>query len=170
MGQQCRCSERRMETQIRRAYPNETKKCDEVLRSAFRGLVRRLGRELSDASFASLAKAIEHEKVMVATHGGSIVGVAVFSDKDISRTIEHVGVDTQVQGNGIGSKILQAIERDAFASGISTLRLDTVEFATELVQLYTRLGFKVVSKGLPKHHRDNHLRVFMEKNTSPRAI
>ena len=34
---------------------------------------------------------------------------------------------------------------------------------TDLLRLYRRHGFKVVRKSLPKHGRDDHIRVFMHK-------
>ncbi len=48
--------------------------------------------------------------------------------------------------------------------GVATLRLDTVEFMSDLLRLYRRHGFEVAEKGLPKHGRDNFMRVFMRKN------
>lgn len=104
---------------------------------------------------------------MVAAQGSNIVAAATFSDNDTYRSIEHVGVTPQAQGGGIGTKVLEAIERDAREHGLLSLQLDTVEFATDLVRLYTKLGYRVISKEPPKHGRDNHPRVFMNKNLSP---
>ena len=124
--------------EIRRATEDETEECNQVLHSAFHELVGRLGRQLTDMSFSILPEAIVSGRVMVAATSGRIVGLAITSDDGSRRSIEYVGTDVNEQGRGIGSNLLKAIERDAVKAGVTTLHLNTVEFASELVQLYSK--------------------------------
>ncbi|WP_370159968.1 GNAT family N-acetyltransferase [Limimaricola soesokkakensis] len=149
---------------IRKANSDEVQECEAVLRAAFDGFVRRLGRNLREDAYSGLPDEVSEARVLVAIDQSSIRGVAIYSLVDNSWNIDQVAVRPVDQGRGVGSALIERISSDAKAMGVATLRLDTVEFMSDLLRLYRRHGFEVAEKGLPKHGRDNFMRVFMRKN------
>jgi ribosomal protein S18 acetylase RimI-like enzyme len=60
--------------------------------------------------------------------------------------------------------MLEKIEEIASSRGIKKLTLDTAKMRADLIKLYERHGFRVFNECQPKHGKDNHVRVFMEKS------
>lgn len=101
--------------------------------------------------------------MLVAVELSIIQGVSIHSDTKSSRVIEQLAVRPGNQGRGIGSALIEWIERDAKSAGVRALELDTAEIMTDLLRLYGRYDFEVDRKDSPKHGRDSYLRVFMRK-------
>lgn len=78
-------------------------------------------------------------------------------------TFGQYGVDPDVQGFGIGTKLLAHLEDVARALGATELALDTAETATELIGYYHRLGFRVVGAA-DWRPTTNYLSVIMSKD------
>jgi hypothetical protein len=55
------------------------------------------------------------------------------------------------------------VETLARKRGFITLSLNTAEMMKDRVRLYSRLGFRIVRRGLPEHGKDAHIRVYMQK-------
>lgn len=72
-------------------------------------------------------------------------------------------VDPDVQGFGIGTKLLAYLEEVARSLGAKELALDTAETATELIGFYHRLGFRVVGTA-DWRPTTNYLSVIMSKD------
>ena len=53
-------------------------------------------------------------------------------------------VRPDLQGQGIGRRMIETVEQHAIASGASELALDTAEGATHLIEWYQRLGFRFI--------------------------
>ena len=70
-------------------------------------------------------------------------------------------VDPACQGKGIGTKLIEAAEDYARATGHTELALDTSENAQILIDYYNRLGFQVV--GDMDWHSTNYHSVVMSK-------
>jgi GNAT superfamily N-acetyltransferase len=91
----------------------------------------------------------------IAEQDGKIVGTATlylppsqtgcewYDRADVAR-FGQFGVEPELQGQGIGSLLLDKIEFTTLSHGISNLALDTAEGATHLVDLYSRRGFQYV--------------------------
>lgn len=62
-------------------------------------------------------------------------GVAVFG---------QFGVLPELQGDGIGRRLMDAVEARATELGASELACDTAEGATHLIEMYTRRGYRLV--------------------------
>jgi len=58
--------------------------------------------------------------------------------------VNQLAVDPAWQRNGIGSLLLDHLERRAAASGAAELALDTAEGAAHLIELYARRGYRFV--------------------------
>ncbi len=153
--------------ELRPVTPSEAKHCEAILRSAFGVYVQKLGRSQSENAYDWLPDAIAEQRVLCGHLGGRIVGVAIFNDDSLSRTIEQIAVAPEQQGRGIGSVLLNHLQKDAVAAGFKTLHLDTAEMMTDLLRLYERHGFRIIRRGPPTHGRDPHVRVFMEKSLAP---
>ena len=53
-------------------------------------------------------------------------------------------VDPAWQGRGVGSRLLETVERRAVALGATEIALDTAEGATHLIDLYARRGYRFI--------------------------
>ena len=58
--------------------------------------------------------------------------------------IAALAVDAAARGQGVGSRLLEAIFAKARADGLAAVRLEVVDTNTGARELYERLGFKVV--------------------------
>lgn len=58
--------------------------------------------------------------------------------------IAALAVDAAARGQGVGSRLLEAIFDKARADGLAAVRLEVVDTNTGARELYERLGFKVV--------------------------
>ena len=65
------------------------------------------------------------------------------------------------RGQGVGAALLRAIEDEARALTLPTLRLETAETLEAAMRLYTRHGF--TPRGIFGDYRPNQTSVFMEK-------
>ena len=91
----------------------------------------------------------------IAEEEGRIIGTATlylppsqtgcdwYDRTDVAR-FGQFGVEPSRQGHGIGSQILDVIESTTIAHGIPNLALDTAEGATQLIEMYSRRGFKYI--------------------------
>ena len=70
-------------------------------------------------------------------------------------------VDPQIQGRGIGLRLLRDVERRAIASGAHEVALDTAEPARHLVDWYTGLGYRFVEHAQWSH--TNYRSVILSK-------
>ena len=70
-------------------------------------------------------------------------GCAWYDRKDVAR-FGQFGVEPDIQGNGIGSLLLEELESTTVAEGVPNLALDTAEGAERLIRMYERRGYRVV--------------------------
>ncbi len=91
----------------------------------------------------------------IAEKEGQIVGTATlylpsgqtgceWYDRDDVARFGQLGVEPELQRQGIGSLLLDEIEMTAKLYGLPNLALDTAEGATHLIDLYQRRGFEYV--------------------------
>ncbi len=58
--------------------------------------------------------------------------------------LDGIAVDPEARGQGIGTRLLQAIEEHARALGETSIRLDVIDTNPGARRLYERMGFKAV--------------------------
>lgn len=148
---------------FRKAVPAERDDAERILRSAFTPYIRDLGREITAHHYRFLAAAIERGDVYFALDGAEVVAVAATEQREDGIYIDRLGVAPARQGTGLGSWMLVRIEEVARSIGARGMTLETAEMAEGNIRLYRRHGFEIVSRGLPAHGLDAHMRVFMEK-------
>jgi ribosomal protein S18 acetylase RimI-like enzyme len=114
-----------------------------VVNSAF--VVEREFRPGDRASSAEIVKLIARDMFLVAEQGGHIAGAVHVS---VAKEIGYFGmlaVAPEVQGGGLGRKLLEAAEDHCRKAGCSIMTMSTGEERKELVAWYERLGYRVTS-------------------------
>jgi ribosomal protein S18 acetylase RimI-like enzyme len=156
---------------FRTAILSEGEEVVRVIRAAFTPYVRALGREIpadGSAQFAEererFAAELERGDVYVALDGERIVGAVRTKPQEKDLYIHQIAVDPPQQGTGVGSWLLQRIDKVAQARGLGGLSLETTEMAVANIRLYQRHGFEIASRGPPDHGLDAHTRVYMVKS------
>lgn len=115
---------------------------------------------------------IENAECFVAEHEQKIVGTIVFRDCNRSGGCEwydrpdvasfgQFGVEPGLQKLGIGSRLLEHVERRAREKGAAELALDTAEPAQHLIDYYARRGYRIVGRN--KWDVVNYRSVIMSK-------
>ncbi len=98
-----------------------------------------LGLNIHDEDFSC-----EKESVIVgAFEDESMLGVGVMSNKDDVYKVEYVCVDSDIQSRGVGSKMLDFLEKTAVKKGGKKISLDARVSAKEF---YLRHGYKTVGE------------------------
>lgn len=98
---------------------------------------------------------IENGECFLAELNGRVVGTCTFYpighndgnewyERDDVATLGQFAVEPELQGMGIGSKLLDMVERRALESGAAYIALDTAEPAEHLIQLYVKRGYRFV--------------------------
>ena len=94
-------------------------------------------------------------ETFVATAGDRIVGVITLADATSTRgtpfydrpdvaDFGQFAVHPSLQGRGIGSRLIEMVERRAREKGITELAPNTSEHAVELIAMYERKGYRFV--------------------------
>ncbi|GAA5131560.1 GNAT family N-acetyltransferase [Luteolibacter yonseiensis] len=110
-----------------------THQCDEVTRSRLLGGLPWVA-ELDDEIVATVT-------LYPYTGGGS--GCSWYDTSGVF-SFGQFAVRTDLQGRGLGGKLITLMENEASALGASELALDTAEGAHHLIRWYEKLGFRFI--------------------------
>ena len=138
-----------MTLEFRPARPTEGGEVEALLRSAFTPYVRMLGRTDGPGPYHWLPAVIDNGDAFVAMEDGQLVGVVTTSRADSERAIDHIAIEPDRQGQGIGSWLLGKIEDAARLEGATALSLYTAEIMDDLIRLYRRHGFVETRRAPP---------------------
>ncbi len=101
-------------------------------------------------------------RFFVARKGGHPVGCAALRiDRTGYGEIKRMYVSPAVRGGGIAARLLQRLEAQARAEGLSALLLETGPLQTEAVALYRKAGF--TERGPYACYKPHPLSLFLEK-------
>lgn len=103
-------------------------------------------------------------RFFVARSEGRLVGIgALRLDPDNYGEVKRMFVLPEARGRGVGTAILDRLEREARDEGLVCLRLETGIYQEEALKLYRSAGFR--TRGAFGGYRsDDPLLVFMEKS------
>ena len=74
--------------------------------------------------------------------GGAILGTGALALRDGYGEVKSMFTAPQARGQGVAARILEALEAEARAAGLTALKLETGEALEAAVRLYTRVGFR----------------------------
>ncbi|MCP4472236.1 MAG: GNAT family N-acetyltransferase [Gammaproteobacteria bacterium] len=126
--------------------------------AAYTRYIDRIGKEPAPM-IADFAAAIDEEHLYVLEQDGEVRGFVVFYVRDDHVHLENVAVDPGFQGRGLGSKLIEFVERQARAEGYASVELYTNAKMTENLGLYPRLGYREFDH----RHEDGFDRVYFIK-------
>jgi len=76
---------------------------------------------------------------------GSMTAAPWFEQSHVAH-IGQFGIEPDYQRQGIGTRLMAWVERQAIADGATDLALDTAKPAVHLIQWYARLGYREVAQ------------------------
>lgn len=82
---------------------------------------------------------------LIATYNNEVVGYIGVNITFNVAEIMKIGVDKNFQGKGIGTLLLNEIEKELIKKNVNELWLEVNEFNLPAIKLYEKFGFKLVS-------------------------
>ena len=107
------------------------------------------------------------DEFLVAEISGAVVGYGAGSVKGDCGQLESVAVDQRLRGRGIGTALIQRLLERFQRIGLRRCLLQVRATNTRAIDLYTRLGFRVVGP-LPAYYADGADALLMEATLPPR--
>ncbi|MDA0351737.1 MAG: GNAT family N-acetyltransferase [Chloroflexi bacterium] len=126
--------------------------------AAYRNYIGRIGRQPAPMT-ADYPALIARDAVHIAEDPDGSAAVAVFWREADHLYIDNLAVRPERQGEGIGSRLIEACEAHARSLGLTELRLYTNEAMTENLAFYPRRGFVETRRG----GEDGFRRVYFSK-------
>lgn len=116
---------------------------------------------------------VQSGECWIATRGARLVGTVLLKAprsergcgwyrRDDVRSFHQLAVEPELQGRGLGTRLVRHVEARAAALGAKELALDTSEHATDLIAWYEHLGYRHVD-GADWRPDTNYLSVVMSK-------
>lgn len=144
-----RTDDQRDAARIRRAVSTDAPTLRALLNSAYRPLAE-AGMNFTAATQDEERTRgfIEAREVYVIERAGELVGTITLRDRVDQAGTRHIYINGLAvcpdrQGQGLGRALLHFAEGVARERGVATLRLDTAKPATDLIELYTRAGYRI---------------------------
>lgn len=139
--------------------------------------------ELMDAAFIEYSRALSGDptrerppwdlpellsgkEIWIAQLNGAQIGCVVLSEEKDVTDISFLAVLPAHQGKGIGSWMLEEIERVLSARKVKRLTLHTAAIMEGNLRLYERFGFVETHRKVPEDRLDTIPRVYMDKKLS----
>lgn len=152
---------------LRRATSEDAAFMRDLARTAYAPYVERVGREPGPMQEDYDALVLEAECWIASIPAASTddaaprqdVGYLVLSYHPDHLLLDNVAVQPDLQGRGLGSRLLAFADERARAAGLRELRLYTHVRMTENIALYTRRGYVETHRA----EENGFLRVFMTK-------
>ena len=139
-----------MTIEVRKARPGEGKALGAIGFAAWAASqfavndAGRVDRKALLADFEKLGE--EHpETILVAETNGQLAGWGAREDQN--QHISDLWVAPELQGQGIGTTLLSALETEIAALGMLQAELETLATNTRAIQFYEQHGFVVVWRG-----------------------
>lgn len=163
---------------IRRFSPKDSvPELTGLLHRAYRSLAAQGFRYFATYQNDSITRdRISQGECFIALKDGKIVGTITLTGAENTRgsrwydrpevaSFGQYAVDPDLQGTGIGSKLLETVERRAAELEVKELALDTAEGAMHLIQLYLAHGYRFIE--YIDWDETNYRSVVMSKTLQP---
>ena len=131
---------------LRVALTEDIPTVQRCVHAAYEKYVARIGREPAPMT-ADYHSLVDQGAVHIAEDAEGFAGVAVFWPVAGHLYIDNLAVWPERQGQGIGSRLIEACEVGARTLGLTELRLYTNEAMTENLDFYPRRGFAETGRG-----------------------
>ena len=148
---------------IRRAKISDAADLASIAVEAYEPYIDRIGRPPAPMT-ADYEALIQDAEVWVAEAATGIVGLLVLIAKPGYVLLDNVAVRAQMQGHGVGSRLIAHAEARAAAVGADEVRLYTNVQMTENISYYLRCGYVETGRG----EQDGFERVFFAKAIAAR--
>ena len=125
---------------IRRARPDDAEAVAEITDSAYASYLPLLGRKPLPMT-ADHRRMIGENDVWLLFHEDHPVGVLVLVDEPDSLLIYSVAIRPELQGQGLGRRLLGWAEQEARRAGRPRIRLYTNALMAANIELYRALGY-----------------------------
>ncbi len=158
------CSKITMEADcwnIRQAQPADAVEMTACVEAAYRPYISRIGKP-PGPMLDDYSKVVEQHQAFVAEESGRVIGVLVLIRKNGGILMDNVAVLPKYQGKGLGYRMIQLAEAQAFEQDFKYLDMYTHELMTENIEMYKRLGYVETKRCTEKGYR----RVYMRKRLS----
>jgi len=143
---------------LRPACSDDAAAMRELAEAAYQPYVARIGRRPAPMT-ADYALIAGSGIAWVAEQRGRLVGLLVLESAKDHLLLDNVAVDPDVQGLGVGSRLLRLAEEQAEAQGLNEVRLYTNAAMTENLTYYARHGYRETHRAT----QDGYRRVFSTK-------
>lgn len=99
---------------------------------------------LADETIEAINKYVHRSDIYVNERGHQIVGVSVLQPiSNDTVEIKNIAVDTQWQGQGIGTFLLREVTAEARAKGFNKIVVGTGDAAIKQLYWYQKEGFEI---------------------------
>ena len=82
------------------------------------------------------------ERIFVLDDGGEIKGCVQVTDSGDSVLLGMLSVPVELQGKGLGAKLIRFVEEDARKRGFKSVKMHVLDVRTELLSYYERKGYR----------------------------
>jgi ribosomal protein S18 acetylase RimI-like enzyme len=142
---------------VRPARPDDAVRIGAIARAAYARYVPRIGREPAPM-LADYPAAIAAGLAVVLERDGTVVGYMVAWAEADGYFIDNIGVDPQLQGQGLGRRLIDHAAAEARRLRLPALQLYTNEAMSENLSLYTHIGFDETHRVTEKGYRRVYMR------------
>jgi ribosomal-protein-alanine N-acetyltransferase len=102
----------------------------------------------------------KHSNVVVATEDSRIVGFAIMSYGDVEASLNLFAVDPEHRRKGIGTRLIQWLEKTALVNGNGRVCLEVRSINREAIKFYESMGYSVIQR-IPGYYRGRETAVRM---------
>ena len=135
---------------VRRAVVNEAASIASVLRQAFAEYEPQYTADAFSATVPGphdIRARWDEGPVWIALRGNEIVGTVAAVPKGRSVYIRSMAIPPNARGRGLGTRLLDRVERFARRQGAVRLFLSTTPSLDDAIRLYERAGFRRTTEG-----------------------
>lgn len=125
---------------IRRATPDDGEAIAALTDAAYAKYIPLIGREPQPMTADYRRMAAEHP-IWLLYNGRTLAGLLALEFEAETALIYSVAVRPDLQGRGLGRRLLALAEEEALRAGYRKIRLYTNEHFVENIELYRRVGY-----------------------------